>query len=202
MKCMVYSTQAFFHKQCMRLLKIDMHCLKEKNLLFSAMLQKHPKQVWRHSTDTSEEIRILCEELLKLSPSLSIAIFRNNPNVIEGLELLQKGIKAYAHSFSNPKILEQIFETLHAGNLWIYPELMQFMIASTHATLSQPSPSLSLLTPKEKEIALLISEGYTNAKIASILNIAEITVKKHVSTLFEKLAVKDRLSLALKIKHS
>ena len=121
--------------------------------------------------------------------------------MIEGLELLKNGIKAYAHSCSNPKILEQIFQTLHAGNLWIYPELMQFMIASTHTTFFQPSTILSSLTLKEKEIALLISEGHTNAKIASILNIAEITVKKHVSTLFEKLAVKDRLSLALKIKN-
>lgn len=181
---------------------MKMHCIKEKTMLFEAILTKHPKYLWLHVNESAEEVTLLCKELLALSPSLVIAIFRNNPDVIEGLKLLQKGIKAYAHSFSNPKILEQIFQTLHAGNLWIYPELMQFMIASTHATLSQPSPALSSLTPKEKEIALLISEGYTNAKIASILNIAEITVKKHVSTLFEKLAVKDRLSLALKIKHS
>ena len=201
MECIVYSTHGFFHQQCKMLTSVGVQCIKDKDVLFDALLKKHPRYVWLHVSDLPEETARLCEELLSLSPSLIIAIFRNNPDVIEGLHLLQKGVKAYAHSFSNPKILDQIFQTMHAGNIWIYPELMQFMIASTHATLSQPTNSLSTLSSKEKEIALLVSEGHSNAKIASILNIAEITVKKHISTLFEKLHVKDRLSLALKIKN-
>ncbi|MGD9553526.1 MAG: helix-turn-helix transcriptional regulator [Arcobacteraceae bacterium] len=46
----------------------------------------------------------------------------------------------------------------------------------------------------------LVSKGYSNAKIANELDIAEVTVKKHIGSMFEKLEVKDRLSLALILK--
>jgi hypothetical protein len=54
--------------------------------------------------------------------------------------------------------------------------------------------------PKEFEVLQLVSKGYSNAKIANELNIAEVTVKKHIGSMFEKLDVKDRLSLALILK--
>jgi DNA-binding NarL/FixJ family response regulator len=59
---------------------------------------------------------------------------------------------------------------------------------------------LDILTPKEMEVLKLISKGYSNSKISKELNIAEITVKKHIGSMFQKLDVKDRLSLALILK--
>jgi DNA-binding NarL/FixJ family response regulator len=47
----------------------------------------------------------------------------------------------------------------------------------------------------------MVTDGMSNAKIASVLSLAEITVKKHLSSIYEKLAVKDRLALALLLKH-
>jgi len=114
--------------------------------------------------------------------------------------LLKRGIKGYAHALSNPHILLQIHQTLQQGHVWVYPELMQFMIASMQTPLSTPCEGFLKLSSKEKEIALLVSQGLSNAKIARILNVAEITVKKHISTLFEKLNVKDRIALALRVK--
>ncbi len=64
----------------------------------------------------------------------------------------------------------------------------------------QQNKSLDNLTPKELDVLQLVSKGYSNAKIANELNIAEVTVKKHIGSMFEKLDVKDRLSLALILK--
>ena len=110
------------------------------------------------------------------------------------------GIKGYAHALANPHILMQIYQTLSQGSVWVYPELMQFMIASMHTTLETSNDTLAPLSPKEREVAFLVSEGHSNAKIAAILKIAEITVKKHIGTLFKKLGVKDRMALALKVE--
>lgn len=55
------------------------------------------------------------------------------------------------------------------------------------------------LTPREREVAHLVAECLSNAEIARELGVAEITVKKHLSNIFEKTEVKNRLELMRKI---
>ena len=200
MEYTIYSTAAFFQKNATVLEPRKANILKDKLALFALVQQKHPKQLWLHVNESVEETRLLCEELLEISPSLRLVVFRNNPDVLEGIALLKAGIKGYAHALSNSHILLQIYETIFQGHVWVYPELMHFMIASMQTSLENFQDVLSSLSAKEKEIALLVSEGHSNGKMASILNIAEVTVKKHISALFTKLGVKDRIALALKIK--
>jgi len=53
------------------------------------------------------------------------------------------------------------------------------------------------LTPREIEVVKYLLLGYTNKQIAEILFITEATVKKHVSSIFQKTGAKNRLDLAL-----
>lgn len=60
-------------------------------------------------------------------------------------------------------------------------------------------PLLSLgLTPRVAEVLLWVAQGKTNADIATILNISESTVKKHVLEIFEKLGVETRSAATLR----
>jgi DNA-binding NarL/FixJ family response regulator len=52
------------------------------------------------------------------------------------------------------------------------------------------------LTPREKEVVDLISEGLSNKEIATRLHIATHTVKSHVHNILEKLALRSRLQIA------
>jgi DNA-binding NarL/FixJ family response regulator len=52
------------------------------------------------------------------------------------------------------------------------------------------------LTPREKEVVDLISQGMTNKEIASRLHIATHTVKSHIHNILEKLALNTRLQIA------
>jgi DNA-binding NarL/FixJ family response regulator len=54
-----------------------------------------------------------------------------------------------------------------------------------------------MLTPRERDIARLVSNGACNKNIARELNISERTVKAHLTTIFQKLGIADRLHLAL-----
>ena len=56
---------------------------------------------------------------------------------------------------------------------------------------------LSCLTRRELEIARLINKGCSNKAVAKELDITERTVKAHLSSIFEKLDVKDRLQLVV-----
>jgi len=62
------------------------------------------------------------------------------------------------------------------------------------ASLEQPDA----LTERETEILRLMAGGYSNKEIANSLNVAEGTVKNHVSNILSKLGVRDRTRAVLK----
>lgn len=63
---------------------------------------------------------------------------------------------------------------------------------------SSPAPLEVLgLTPREAEVLLWVAQGKSNADVGSILGMAEKTVKKHLTTIFEKLGVESRTAAAL-----
>ena len=66
-----------------------------------------------------------------------------------------------------------------------------------HFSLPQEDPSLDGLTPREKEIVQQIGGGSSNKEIAYHLHVSEKTVKAHLTSIFRKLGVSDRLHLAL-----
>lgn len=57
-----------------------------------------------------------------------------------------------------------------------------------------PAP---VLTPREQQIAAAIADGRTNRDIATRLGITEQTVKNHLTSIFEKVGVDNRLQLGL-----
>jgi pimeloyl-ACP methyl ester carboxylesterase/DNA-binding CsgD family transcriptional regulator len=66
-------------------------------------------------------------------------------------------------------------------------EVLDFMELK-HAPLGE-DPAFSSLSPREREVLALITEGLGNAEIAERLSISEKTVRNHVSNLFDKLGV-------------
>lgn len=57
---------------------------------------------------------------------------------------------------------------------------------------TEKHPSFATLSPREREVLSLVTEGFGNAQIASKLSISEKTVRNHVSNIFDKLGVWSR----------
>ena len=53
------------------------------------------------------------------------------------------------------------------------------------------------LTPRQLEVATLVSEGHTNNDIALLLGVSEETVKSHLKVMFQRLGCKNRVELAV-----
>jgi DNA-binding NarL/FixJ family response regulator len=75
-------------------------------------------------------------------------------------------------------------------------------VARTTARASESLPPLETLTPREETILQLLTEGLTNAGIASRLHLSEGTVKNYVSEILSKLHANDRThAVVLAIRH-
>ena len=91
--------------------------------------------------------------------------------------------------------------------VWVGQELLAKVLGGTFKALQQRvdhdryqhSDYLGLLTERERGVALAVARGATNKEAARQLDITERTVKAHLSAIFKKLEVRDRLQLILKL---
>ena len=128
-----------------------------------------------------------------------IAIISDNPIFNEGYKLIPFNIKAYANTYMANVHYKQLVWMLKSDNNWFYPEFTQELINFTFAKQNHNS-IFEKLTSKEIEVAKLVAKSLKNHDIADELNIKERTVKQHLSNIFEKLQIKDRVTLALMLK--
>jgi len=134
-------------------------------------------------------------ELLKTT-NIKVMVLSEKPLLNEGLPLLKLGAKAYTNLYIHKDHLLDAIEAVHNGQIWMSPSFMQELILNATPNKLVSHPKLDTLTKRESEIAYLVKQGMSNKEIASKLNITERTVKQHLTHVYEKLEVHDRLSLA------
>jgi DNA-binding NarL/FixJ family response regulator len=125
------------------------------------------------------------------------------PEIITGKQLISHGVKAYGNSRMLNIHFKQMLEVVKESNVWTYPELTIALSDSYRSdVLSIESVQLleNRLSEKEKEIVFCIFNGLTNEAIAHKKGITTRTVKAHISSIFTKLHVNDRLALVLLLK--
>lgn len=127
----------------------------------------------------------------------------SSPKDAEAILALDAGCVAYCHAFSDAATLQQVRQVVAAGHVWIGTTLMQRLIQSAgRAAQAIPEPRHDWsqeLTQREREVAILAANGASNQNIARDCEISERTVKAHLSAVFEKLNLTDRLQLALRV---
>ena len=137
------------------------------------------------------------------SAQVRIVATSSNPNDTEGMAALDAGCAAYCHAFSDAATLRQVREVVDAGHVWIGRDLMQRLLRNVNRVATQRQSKdddwEASLTQREIEIATLAANGASNAAISSQCQISERTVKAHLSAVFLKLNVTDRLQLALRV---
>jgi DNA-binding NarL/FixJ family response regulator len=93
---------------------------------------------------------------------------------------------------------ERLFEAVRviaAGDALLAPGVTRRLVAEfarLRGRSARPSGSLEALTPREREVLVLVAEGLSNPEIAARLVVGEETVKTHVSRILSKLGLRDR----------
>ncbi len=133
----------------------------------------------------------------------NLIVLEKAPEIAIGKTLISRGVKAYGNSRMLHVHFKQMMQTVQDDKIWTYPELTSALVKTTgKSSLHEDAQTLihNKLTDKEREVVGLILEGLTNDAIGNTLNITTRTVKAHVSSIFTKLHVNDRVSLVLLLK--
>jgi len=118
-------------------------------------------------------------------------------------ELVKAGVRGCCNNDVQPQILKQAVEAVLKGELWIRRSLACRLIDELGKTTSKNKAYratlglLNKLTQREYDIAVRVGNGENNKQIAQACGITERTVKAHLTEIFQKLEVTDRVNLAL-----
>ena len=144
------------------------------------------------------------KRLLQVAPELRIVYASSNPHNAQGMAALDAGCAAYCHAFADVKTLRQVRDVVASGQVWIGRELMHQLLNRTQIALARAPLAADTswaigLTQRERQVAVLAANGASNQAIAADCGISERTVKAHLTAVFEKLNLTDRLQLALRV---
>jgi len=126
------------------------------------------------------------------------------PAESEAFQMLNTGAAGYCHVKAAPEQLREIGLVVEHSGIWMPPELMQRLLKlSLRVVPTEVSveKELNELTARELMVAEQIATGASNREIAERLDITERTVKAHLSSIFDKLEVRDRVQLALSMNN-
>jgi DNA-binding NarL/FixJ family response regulator len=120
-------------------------------------------------------------------PDASVLMLSTHSGEEEIYRAMQAGARGYiVKSIIREELLRAIRE-VHQGRPYLDPVV---------ASLLAERLSHRSLTSRELEVLRMVAKGLGNKEIATALNIAEVTVKLHVSHVLDKLSVKDRTQAA------
>jgi DNA-binding NarL/FixJ family response regulator len=122
----------------------------------------------------------------------------DNAQTIEALEL---GVQGIVMKNCATHLLYKSIRTVAAGEYWVGRERMTSLVRHLRALTANVQADAGRkrfgLTPRELQIVSAIVAGYSNRDIAQRLTVSQDTVKHHLTNIFDKCGVSNRLELAL-----
>ena len=113
---------------------------------------------------------------------------------------LRAGASGFLLKDTPPEELLDAIRVIAAGNALLAPSVTRTLIAEfagRAAPLMKNADALGMITPREREVLLLIARGRSNGEIAEELHMSSATAKTHVSRLLSKLGARDRAQLVV-----
>jgi len=182
------------------LVNYDFNIVESFNELFIEA-KKERTLIIMNINECEDELSSCITPLVDLDSHL--IILDPTPSYEKGKKLISLGIKAYGNLMMNDIHLKEAINSVNDGNIWLYPEFInetvQRMRFETNPNTIESK--LSVLSSREKEVALLVLEKLSYIEISEKLDITLRTVKAHTKSIYSKFNVNNRLAFILLFNH-
>ncbi|PYQ70045.1 MAG: DNA-binding response regulator [Acidobacteria bacterium] len=115
----------------------------------------------------------------------------------EVVKALQLGARGLVMKDSASELLMKAMRMVMAGQYWIGRESVSGLVETLRTQMFASSEPKFGLTPRELEIVAAVAAGYSNKEMAQRFSLSQETVKHHLTRIYNKLHVTNRLELAL-----
>ena len=130
-----------------------------------------------------------------------LTTFNTDDYVVRALKL---GADAFLLKDADPARLVEAIQRVAAGANVLAPDVTRTLITVATDAPAAGDPSaralVAALTEREREVAVLMTQGLTNNQIGTRLHLSLASVKSHLTSLFVKLGVDNRVSAAMIIR--
>jgi len=144
-----------------------------------------------------EAARELCAESTPVRTILLTAEI-SQEDIVKALQFHVQGVVL---KDTASEILFRSIRCVMAGQYWLGRESVSSLVETLRTLIFSPKPPRALekfgLTQRELEIVSKVCAGYSNKEMARALSISEDTVKHHLSKIYNKVGMSNRLELAL-----
>jgi len=139
--------------------------------------------------------------ILRISPRTAVLVLTACDEKDEHVRAFKLGAKGVILKDSARQTLMHAIRTVCAGQVWVDPRMTNALVEE----LSHLGPEGGGgsgrddhgLTERELEIVRLVAAGHKNKEVGAMLAISERTVKTHLTNVFQKLGVRDRVGLVM-----
>ncbi len=137
----------------------------------------------------------LLDKINSLNSSVKVIMLtiHNEPEYMN--KAMNHGANGYVLKDSSSEVLKQAIQIVLQGDQYIDPSLLSYYFSDTNKIYDIEDSDI--LTNREIEVLILMSQGLYNKEIAYKLGISEKTVKNHASNIFRKINVSDRTQAAI-----
>jgi len=200
MKAMIYSQDAFFVERCVDLFSGQ-----------GSVVQLQNMEQLQGPESAGGDVLIVdlkaCHEKELPPLALPTVALTTVPAFEEAVRLLQRGIRGYGNRHMHRENLMQAVTAVREGQVWLPPDIISKVITAIPPNgngngRAKPQPTVhEKLSKREDEVVQLVGSGLSNREIADKLFISVRTVKAHLTSIFAKTGYRDRLELAVKMRH-
>lgn len=124
--------------------------------------------------------------ILEENPDMRILMLTQYGNKEYVLPLLEAGVGGYVLKQAADTDFVKGIRAVYEGNSYLYPPIAKLVLDGLMAGEDAADPERQL-SPRERQVLILVAQGYTNNEIAEILHISPKTVDVHRTRMMNKL---------------
>jgi DNA-binding NarL/FixJ family response regulator len=122
----------------------------------------------------------------------------SNPQIYQ--QSVEDGVMGVVFKTQSPETLIKAIDKVNSGEVWLERSMIANVLShlsrnSKPSRINSETDNINELSEREKQIVRLIGQGFKNKKISTQLCISETTVRHHLTSIYSKLGVSDRLEL-------